>query len=126
MNDLELGLESHDLVIENGDLRLLNGESKVARQTLKLNLLFFQGEWFLDLEYGVPYFQSILSKGASKELVDSIIKQKILESYRIQSIQTFRSSITNNTRYTVDLVTATTTSGEIVSITNQILNEDLS
>lgn len=123
MNDLELGVESHDLIIKDGDLSLLNEEAKVARQTLKLNLLFFKGEWFLDLEYGVPYFQSILKKGVSKGLVDSIFRKKITESYNIVEIIDFRTSLSNSS-YTLDLFTATTPSGEIVSISNQVLIED--
>lgn len=119
MNDLELDLESHDLVIDNGDLNLLNKEQRVAQQSLKINLLFFKGEWFVDLEYGVPYFQSILRKGVSKNLVDSIIQQTIRQSYNIDSITDFKSEIINKEEYVITIFEATTTSGEIVSITNQ-------
>lgn len=122
MNDLELDNESHDLVIENGDLNLLNNEAKVARQTLTINLLFFRGEWFLDLEYGVPYFQSILTKGVSKNVVDSILRAKILESYRIDNITTFKSAVRDEGYY-IDLLVATTQDGEIISVTNQLITE---
>lgn len=120
MNDLELDLSSHDLVIENGDLKLLNKEERVAQQTLKINLLFFRGEWFLNVEYGVPYFQSIFKKTANKSLVDSIIRGVILKSYNIASINTFESEIRDGT-YSVTEMEATTFDGEIVSITNQII-----
>ncbi len=120
MNDLELDTETHDLVIENGDLKLLNDEPKVVRQTLTINLLFFQGEWFLDLEYGVPYFQSILVKGATKDLVDSLLRRAILDSYRVETIERFQTSIRDDA-YFLDFLEATTSEGNIISITNQSL-----
>lgn len=118
MNDLELDLESHDLVISNGDLKLLNDEGRVAQQTLKINLLFFRGEWFLDLDYGVPYLQTIFKKTTNKTMVDSIMRGTIINSYNIQSIETFRSEVVDDKYYIRELV-ATTSGGQIASITNQ-------
>lgn len=120
MNDLELDVTSHDLRIENGDIFLLNSEAKLARQRVAINLLFFREEWFLNLDYGVPYFQTILKKGATKLLVDNIIKQTIRDSYRISDIISFNSIIEDES-YIVTLFEATTTDGEVVSITNQVL-----
>lgn len=119
MNDLRLGLESHDLVInERGDLELLNEDSRVAQQTLKINLLFFKEEWFLNVDYGIPYLQTIFSKGANKLLIDSIIQNATLNSYNISSIETFESIIQNE-EYHVTRLVAYTNEGSIVSITNQ-------
>ena len=121
MNDLALDLVNNDLVIENGDLQLLNSEAAVARQTLSINLQFYQGEWFLDLDYGVPYFQTIIRKGVSKILVDSIIRNVILTSYRISTIESFESEIIDKETYVISNFVGTTTDGEIVSLTNQTL-----
>lgn len=120
MNDLELDETSHDLVIQDGTFNLLNEEQRVARQTLTINLLFFQGEWFLDLGIGIPYFGSILAKGASKSFVDSIMRDAISNSYQIRAILSFRSTLTPDS-YTIDLFEAETVAGEIVSITNQVI-----
>lgn len=119
MNDLELGLESHDLVIKDGDLSFLNLEERVAQQALKINLLTFEGEWFLDITHGVPYFQSILRKGVSKDVIDSVFKQTILSSYNIVEILDFKSSIRERGYY-IDFLNASTTSGGIVSVTDQL------
>ena len=117
MNDLELDEITHDLVIENGDLKLLNSEAQVSKQSLKINLLFFKGEWFLDLEYGIPYFQSILKKRTTKNVADALIKLAIRNSYRIESVEEFESEITNS-QYIISKFVARTTDGEIISITN--------
>lgn len=121
MNDLELDPVTGDLLITNGDFSLLNSEAKVARQSLVINLLFFRGEWFLDLDYGLPYFQRILKKGTNKPIIDSIIRKAILDSYNIASIVTFTSEIQDKTTYKLTKFVGTTTDGEIISITNQVL-----
>lgn len=120
MNDLELDLTNSDLVINKlGDLQLLNTEEKVARQTAQINLLTFRGEWFLDLDLGVPYFQRILRRGATKELVDSILQDVVNNSYNIQRITKWRSSLDKVTNtYNLEIFEGVVDSGEIVSITN--------
>ena len=120
MNDLELDLIENDLVINKlGDLQLLNTEEKVARQTAQINLLTFRGEWFLDLDLGVPYFQRILRRGATKELVDSILQDVVNNSYNIQRITKWRSSLDKVTNtYNLEIFEGVVDSGEIVSITN--------
>lgn len=120
MNDLELSLINHDLVIENGDLTLLDKEERVARQTLTINLLFFEGEWFLDIEHGIPYFQSILRKNVTKSVVDSLFRRAILSSYNITEILELTSSV-NEDRYVINKLRATTVQGDIVSINNQVI-----
>lgn len=117
MNDLQL-TNDHDLLLEDGDFNLLNSEAEVARQTLKINLLWYQGEWFLDSSYGVPYLQEILGKVQNKALPDTIIQQITRDSYNIDRIIEFNSSITEDRQYVVDTLRAMTTDGEIVSISN--------
>lgn len=121
MNDLKLDLSTRDLIINTaGDLELINTEQGVARQTLEINLLTYKGEWFLDLNVGVPYFQTILKRGTAKSLVDAIFRQNILASYNISSIEEYVSEVSDGT-YTVLRLRATTSEGDIVSITNQRL-----
>lgn len=121
MNDLLLDDATHDLTISNGDFQLLNNEAKVAKQTLKINLLHCKGEWFLDNTYGVPYFQEILGKVGSTKLPDAILINKIRESYNISSINSFESSLSSDRTYTIDSMTATTEDGEVISLTNTAL-----
>lgn len=117
MNDIQLTTD-HDISIEDGNFKLLDDEAKVAQQTLKINLLFFEGEWFLDNTYGIPYFQEILGKVSNTNLVDTIIQETVRESYNIDRITSFSSSISPDRVYSVDLLEAITEDGEIISITN--------
>ena len=116
MNDLELGIDD-DLVINNGTFKLLNDEARVAGQSIEISLKTYLGEWFLNLEVGIPYFQSILKKGVDKSLPDSLFRRAILNSYNIEKIIEFQSSLEEG-KYKINNFKALSLSGEIVSITN--------
>ena len=49
---------------------------KIAQQ-IKINLLSFFGEWFLDTTYGVPYLEEILVKNPRMASVETIIRNHI-------------------------------------------------
>ena len=66
----------HDLQLSGGDFIQIEGV-QAAAQEVKTRLLFFKGEFFLDLREGVPYFQEILRKGVDLERVRSIIRQTV-------------------------------------------------
>ena len=110
MNDLELNVQTHDLVIANGTMNLLNTEPKVARQALNINLLLFRGEWFLDLDAGIPYFQELFQKGVSKEAVDTIIQGSYQRELPHRGINIFESTLTGGV-YTITNFEGTTTDG---------------
>lgn len=57
--DLLLG-DDNDLVI-GSDLSFSRGIGAVV-QSCRIALLMFQGEWFMDLDAGLPYWQSILAQ----------------------------------------------------------------
>ncbi len=67
-------------------------------QRLKIRLLVFLGEWFLDETRGVPYFQEILEKGTSYDQISDAIKLVIAQTEDVKKINYFTikdSEITN-------------------------------
>ena len=120
VNDILLDSQTHDLVIQNGQLLLINDQSKSVAQRLKIVLQTFQGEWFANIQTGVPYYQGIFGLRGTKTFADVAIRSAILGVDGVVSIQTFSSNIDNRTRIYTYSFTALTTSGEIISITNQI------
>ena len=52
--------------------------SEAVRQKVKQVLQLIKGEWFLDVAAGVPWFESILVRNPSFELIRNIIRGKIL------------------------------------------------
>lgn len=60
MLDLALNAKTHDLAF-NGDVMFIDDVERVAQQ-IKIQLLTFLGEWFLDVTHGVPYLEYVLVK----------------------------------------------------------------
>lgn len=77
MADLQLDPNTHDLVLTRFDLSLVDGNELIV-QRIKQRLLLFLGEWYLDVEAGVPWFQEILVKGVDLGRVETLIKRTIV------------------------------------------------
>ena len=96
MADLRL-TDDGDLAIVDDALSIVDGE-EALRQHLLIRLRFFLGEWFLDSRLGVPYFDSVLVKNPNLVLVRGIIRQAILTTPGVDSIESFDFTYTNATR----------------------------
>lgn len=70
---------NHDPMYGNGQGNFLNDIDAVA-QIIQTSLLLFQGEWWADLNDGLPLFQSILGSNNGKKLdaVSLLIQNRIL------------------------------------------------
>jgi len=97
--DFLLDSQTHDIVWNNGPLikeYTTQPFTQTVGQRLKIRLLTFQNEWFIDTTYGVPFWQRILGiKQTSKSAVDLIFQQKILEEQGVKEIVSFNSTFVN-------------------------------
>lgn len=78
MLDLALDAKKHDLIIADGDFIVIDNAERVAQQ-IKIQLLTWLGEWFLDTTHGVPYLDYILVKNPNLELIASIFREQIMK-----------------------------------------------
>lgn len=74
-----------DLVVENGDLVIVDGVDAIA-QHITIRLKFFLGEYFLDVRIGLPYYQQIFVKNPDLDVVKSIFREVILTTQGVQTI----------------------------------------
>ncbi len=88
---------SHDLAIKNFDLQLTMDEHAVA-QRVKRALLLFKGEYFLDLDLGMPYYTSILGTKNSIDSIRSIFVSEINSVEGVQEINSFDIVFDERTR----------------------------
>lgn len=98
---------------------LLRGTEYLA-QKIKQVLRLVKGEWFLDLNLGVPWFEEILVKGPNLEVVRGIFRTKILEIPGITSVPTLLLQVVRPTRVLIVTFVAKTTAGQNVSGTVEI------
>lgn len=101
--DLALSRADHDLwfpLIEGTTRHTLlpiNGADKVAQQ-IKITLLAFFGEWFLDVTFGVPYLEEILVKNPRMSAVETILRSHINAVPHVLRLETFSLEWNRSTR----------------------------
>lgn len=99
--DILLDEATHDIVFLNdGNTPVTVDVSDGLKQRLKIKLLTFRGEWFLNTNYGTPYFQEIFGKKRKKATVDAIFRRLILEDSDVSNMLEFSSELTNR-RYSL-------------------------
>nr|WP_310616925.1 hypothetical protein [Pantoea cypripedii] len=97
---------------QGDDTWLINSPEAVA-QAVKTRFLLWYGQWFLDTTAGTPWIQSVLGK-QKPETYNLAIRQRILETKGVNSIQSFNSTVNTSTRRvtftaTIDTIYGTTT-----------------
>jgi len=97
MIDLGLDQQTHDLYLVNNDLVLLDGAERV-RQHLAIKLKLWQGEWFLDTEFGTPYTAEILGKQISLAGSVAALKASIMAVDGVQKITRFTFDFNRSAR----------------------------
>ena len=88
------GLDSnHDPLYGNGQGNFINDIDAVA-QIIQTSLLLFQGEWWKDLNEGLPLFQSILGSNSGKksDAISLLIQNVILSVPYVTGVQNISTS----------------------------------
>lgn len=115
--DILLDEATHDAIFVNGETPVTNGIAGSLKQRLKIKLLTFKGEWFLNTNYGTPYFQQIFGKRRSKSSVDIIFRELIQDDNDVLSIVRFDSSLSAKRTYSLSFTVESVT-GETIEITD--------
>lgn len=116
MTDIVLSTD-HDLLIENGDISLFNKVENLTVQKVKINLLLMKGEWFRDINKGVPYLQSILGVRNTKQTTMTFLRNAIINTEGITSVTSLDATIDRDR--TIHVVwSGTCENGEIIENTS--------
>ena len=113
--NLFLDPTTHDLAVVDGNLRLTGPIDEEVAQRIKCNLLTFKGEWWLDPELGVPYYQSILGKGVALGVVESLLRSQIFNTQGVESLDSFSVYLNNSARTLQVRFSVTTSAGTTVT-----------
>lgn len=76
----------------------------VVVQRLQARFHFFRGEWFLNLDEGTPWFESILVKAPSDSVIRSVLGQVITSTPGVASLSSFSYSISRDRVMSVNFV----------------------
>lgn len=122
---MDLLLDLDPISPSYGDLTWKNGplapdyttQSRVdlVAQRLRIRLLTWREEWFLDTSYGVPYW-SFLGKKVKKSSVDLIFQREILAENGVKELTFFESTFRNR-KYSLAFRVKVATGDETETIT---------
>lgn len=120
MRDLALIENDNNLEVSAFDLRVVSGSLYVANK-LRIRLKTFRGEWFLNTNVGLPYFEEIFKKNPNLDLISDLYIQEILGTTGVSQIVpgTFILDLLPSRRLEIAF-TAELDSGELVEITEVV------
>jgi hypothetical protein len=116
--DLQLNSEN-DLDLQNFDLYFTIDNVDFVRQKIKIRLQFFKGEYFLNLDSGVPYYQRILGKQIVVDDAISILKAEIVNTPGVNELLEFSPNLDGPTRILSIDFKIRTDQNEIIQITEE-------
>jgi len=109
-----------DLLVSNFGISTTTDAVASLVQRLKIKLQLFKGEWFLNLNAGVPYFQEIFVKGVDQAYIDTIFRAIITNTTDVKSLQQYSSTFDRTTRsfsFTFTALLDSTNTLETITIT---------
>lgn len=86
------------------------------RQQIKIRLMFFRGEWFLDETIGTPWFEDLLKKGFNLDHATAIFRDRILGTAGVTALTQLDLSYDSPTRKLGIRFRAETTLGNVEDI----------
>ncbi|WMD20911.1 hypothetical protein RAS12_00640 [Achromobacter seleniivolatilans] len=111
---LDLALSAdHDLDLDLlGRTTFVDGADRIAQQ-IKVTLLAFMGEWFLDTTFGVPYFDDILVKSPDRASIEAILRARIRAVPGVERVRRLDLEIERQLRVLRVSFDADTTAGRL-------------
>ena len=116
MHDLQLS--GSDLQIKDFDFALTTRDTVIA-QRVQRHLLLFKGDYWLDTELGVPYYQNILGSRNSLDTVQAILINAVQEVEGVSEITKFDIVFNNSTRTVSIELSFRDNFGNKITVTNQ-------
>ena len=90
--------DNQELVLDaTGQLVLVENQEE-TEQFLEQKLRTFRGEWFLNVNIGIPYFDEILVKRPNPTIIEALLTDEILATPGILEILEFELDLDKATR----------------------------
>lgn len=121
MTDLALDTRTHDMVFaqgENGAALAFVVSGPAIVQKVKITLLGWLSEWFLDPDWGTPWLESILVKAPNLALVESIIRRQVMSVAGVTRIERLELDYSPEIRRLIIALEMVTDAGTLPLIVN--------
>lgn len=89
---------TNDLTLTAFNLQMTGDTAEWLTAKIQNRLRFFQGEWFLNREVGIPYFQKVFKKETDINEVNALFVTQITGTPGVAELLAFSSSFDGTTR----------------------------
>lgn len=86
-----------DYTFGQGQGNFLINSPQAVGQLVATTLRLWQGEWFLDTQFGLPWLQDVLGVFSAKSVVDMLIQATILSVQGVTKIVSYQSTLDGRT-----------------------------
>lgn len=90
---MDLKIKDNDLLLQGGDLVLLESLSELLGQRLYVRFNTFIRELSYSPDYGIDYLNLVFGRNRPKITVDTLFKNEILKEPMVDSLLSFKSKI---------------------------------
>jgi len=116
-----------DIDLTNNKIKLTSSVQESARQQALITLTTYLGEWYFNINHGIPYIKNdnndiqLLGAGDNKNLIDLYLQEGIISNESVSKLLTYSSSLDKpHNTLSVDF-TFLDSSGETVEV-NSVLS----
>jgi len=116
MKDFALIENEKDLLYESKDFQFTKDNSFYVAQKLRIRLNTIKGEYFLNINQGIDYFNTVNVKNPNINNIEDLFKIEILNTPGVTELISFSLQIEKSTRVMSVFFKVQITSGEIVEV----------
>lgn len=117
MTDIKINTQTNDLdLLNNRDIQLTSTPVEGLAQRLFIKLKMFINNYFLDMDFGIPYYEQVFVKGTTKKLLDAIFKRAIYDTPDVGAIVNYRSEFDRINRVYVPQFTVLSVEGNAAKV----------
>ena len=110
MYDIAADINTSDIVLQNGDIMMIDDAARIAQQIL-ITLRFWYGEWFLNTTEGTPYLEYILVKQPNMSHIRQILTEQIQSVEGVKAVTDMELAFDQRERHLLVEYTADTDYG---------------
>lgn len=96
--DIRTNVEDGKILFQNGQIFTTLNRQDSLRQRLDIRIKTQKGTWFLNISYGIDWFNDVFSDTSTKSSTDALIQAEILKEDLVSDIIGFSSSVDDSTR----------------------------
>lgn len=115
MITLATGGPTNDLLVQNGQLVIYSDADQIA-QSINETLGTFYGEWFLNNQIGVPWFQQIFVDHPNLDIIQAILLNAVQSVPGVAQINSFEYDFAAASRALSVTMTIQTTNGQTLNL----------